>query len=223
VYYQPSVEVIQEFKVANNSFSSEFGKQRGNCAQRAHEARRNQFHGSGWWFGQRSGLDANDFFSNSAGLARPTHKHDQYGGLLSGPIKKEKTFFLFDLERLQDRTPQQISGTVPTLAERGGDFSQTMYADENGNPVPNLIYDPLSGAPGARTPFAGNIIPQERFSQIGKGVAALYPQPNQTGDPDLGTNNFRQNIVGDVSGYQLDAKVDHQISDSHAWRFATAT
>ena len=213
VYYQPSVEVIQEFKVANNSFSAEFGNNGGTVLNVLMKQGGNQFHGTGWWFGQRSGLDANDFFSNSAGLARPTHKHDQYGGLLSGPIKKQKTFFLFDLERLKDRTPQQISGTVPTLAERGGDFSQTFYADGNGNPVPNLIYDPLSGAPGARTPFAGNMISPGRFSPIGKAVAALYPHPNQAGDPNFGTNNFRQNIVGDVSGYQLDAKVDHQISD----------
>ena len=214
VYYQPSVEVIQEFKVANNSFSAEFGNNGGTVLNVLMKQGGNQFHGSGWWFGQRSGMDANDFFSNAAGLARPTHKHDQYGGLLTGPIKREKTFFLFDLERLTDRAPQQISGTVPSLAERAGDFSQTVYADENGNPVPNIIYDPLSGAPGARTPFANNAIPQQRLSSIGTAVTALYPQPNQPGDPDFGTNNFRQNIVGDVSGYQLDAKVDHQISDS---------
>src|SRR5579862_9163564 len=96
VYYQPSVEVIQEFKVANNSFSAEFGNNGGTVLNVLMKQGGNQFHGSGWWFGQRSGLDSNDFFSNSAGLARPDHRHDQYGFMVNGPIRKQKTFFLFD-------------------------------------------------------------------------------------------------------------------------------
>ncbi len=212
VYYQPSVEVIQEFKVENNSFSAEFGNNGGTVINVLMKQGGNRFHGSGWWFAQRSGLDANDFFSNAAGLPRPAHRHNQYGGMLSGPIKKEKTFFLFDLERLTDSSPVQIATTVPTLAERAGDFSQAYYADENGDPVPNIIFDPLSGPPGSRTPFQGNIIPASQISPIGAAVAALYPAPNLPGDPLLQTNNFRTNVLSAVHGYQLDAKVDHQIT-----------
>src|SRR5581483_825917 len=156
----------------------------------------------------------NDFFSNAAGLPRPDHRHDQYGGMVNGPIKKEKTFFLFDLERLTDSSPIQIATTVPTLAERKGDFSQTYYADENGNPVLNVIYDPLSGAPGSRVPFNGNVIPPGRISAIGAAVAALYPAPNQPGDPLLQTNNYRTNVLSTTHGYQLDAKVDHQFTSN---------
>ena len=214
VYYQPSVEVIQEFKVSNNSFSAEYGNNGGTVLNVLMKQGGNDFHGSGWWFGQRSGLDANDFFSNAAGLPRPTHKHDQYGVMVNGPIKKEKTFFLFDIERLKDSSPVQLVTTVPTLAERAGDFSHTFYADDNGDPVQNIIYDPRSGPPGERTPFSNNMIPTGQQSAIGAAVAALYPKPNQTGDPIFGTNNFRDNIVGDVKGYQLDAKVDHQFTDS---------
>jgi hypothetical protein len=212
VYYQPSVEVIQEFKVENNSFSAEFGNNGGTVINVLMKSGGNKFHGSGWWFVQRSGLDANDFFSNAAGLPRPAHRHNQYGGMLNGPIKKEKTFFLFDLERLTDSSPIQIATTVPTMAERAGDFSQTYYTDANGNPVPNVIYDPLSGPPGARTPFQGNVIPASRISSIGAAVAALYPAPNQPGDPLLQTNNFRTNVLGVNHSYQLDAKIDHQFT-----------
>lgn len=212
VYYQPSVEVIQEFKVENNSFSAEFGNNGGTVINVLMKQGGNRFHGSGWWFGQRSGLDANDFFSNAAGLPRPGHRHDQYGGMLNGPIKKEKTFFLFDFERLKDSSPTQIATTVPTLAERKGDFSQSYYADENGNPAPNIIFDPLSGSPGSRVPFTGNVIPAARLNSIGAGVAGLYPAPNQPGDPLLQTNNFRTNVLGTARGYQLDAKVDHQFT-----------
>jgi hypothetical protein len=214
VYYQPSVEVIQEFKLENNSFSAEFGNNGGTVLNVLMKQGGNQFHGSGWWFGQRSGLDANDFFSNAAGLPRPAHRHNQYGGMLSGPIKKEKTFFLFDLERLTDSSPLQIATTVPTAAERTGDFSQAYYADENGDPVPNIIFDPLSGAPGERLPFPGNVIPASQISSIGAAVAALYPASNLAGDPLLQTNNFRANVLNAAHSYQLDAKVDHQFTQN---------
>jgi hypothetical protein len=216
VYYQPSVEVIQEFKVSNNSFSSEFGNNGGTVLNILVKSGGNQFHGSGWWFGQRSGLDSNDFFSNSAGLPRPNHKHDDYGFMVNGPIRKEKTFFLFDFERVKDSSPIQIATTVPTLAERQGDFSHAYTNDADGNPVPNIIYDPRSGSPGARMPFSSNgvanVISASALSPIGLKVAALYPLPNVTGDPLTNTNNFRTNVLNTSQGYQLDAKVDQQFT-----------
>lgn len=214
VYYQPSVEVIQEFKFANNSFSAEFGNNGGTVLNVLMKQGGNSFHGSVWWFGQRSGLDANDFFSNASGLPRPNHKHDQYGFMVNGPVKREKTFFLFDLEKLKDSSPLQIATTVPTPAERQGDFSQSYYADTNGNPVPNVIYDPLSGVPGSRSPFPANVIPSGRVDPIGSAVMALYPQSNLPGDPLLLTNNFRANVLGVSTGYQLDAKIDHQFTSN---------
>lgn len=212
VYYQPSVEVIQEFKVENNSFSAEFGNNGGTVLNVLMKQGGNNFHGSAWWFGQRAALDSNDFFSNAAGLPKPNHRHNQYGFMVNGPIKKDKTFFLFDLERLRDVSPLQISTTVPTAAERHGDFSQTYYTDENGNPVPDIIYDPTSGPPGARTPFPNNTIPPQMLNPIGLKIVALYPLPNLPGDPLLGTNNFRANVLSVIEGYQLDAKVDQQLT-----------
>lgn len=216
VYYQPSVEVIQEFKVSNNAFSSEFGNNGGTVLNILMKQGGNQFHGSAWWFGQRSGLDANDFFSNAAGLPRPGHKHDDYGFMVNGPIRKEKTFFLFDFERVKDRSPIQIVTSVPTVAERLGDFSQVNTADANGNVVPNVIYDPTSGLPGSRSQFTyngvANVIPPSMLDPIGSKVVALYPLPNLPGDPLFGTNNFRTNILNTSQGYQLDAKVDQQFT-----------
>src|SRR5260221_2501120 len=96
VYYQPSVEIVQEFKVENNSFSAEFGNNGGTVWNIVLKEGGNKFHGSGWWFGQRSALDANDFFNNAQGTPRPDHLRDQYGFSLVGPIKKPKTFFFVD-------------------------------------------------------------------------------------------------------------------------------
>ena len=125
VYYQPSVEIVQEFKVENNSFSAEYGNNGGTVVNLVLKEGGNRFHGSGWWFGQRSALDANDFFNNSAGVPKPDHSRDQYGFSLGGPIRKDKTFFFVDFERVKVADAVNISGVVPTADERIGNFSNS--------------------------------------------------------------------------------------------------
>src|SRR5215469_6283603 len=152
VYYQPSVEIVQEFKVENNSFSAEYGNNGGTVVNMVLKEGGNEFHGSGWWFGQRSWLDANDFFDNAQGIPKPDHVRDQYGFSLGGPIRKQKTFFFVDLEFTREHDPVNLNGTVPTDAERNGDFSSTLTADSNGNPVQQTIYSPFlcTAPPGGR-------------------------------------------------------------------------
>ena len=83
VYYTPSVEVIQEFKVENNSFSAEYGNNGGTVVNIMMRQGGNGFHGSGWYFGQRDTFNANDFFSNAAGQpetsahSRSVRRYDQ--------------------------------------------------------------------------------------------------------------------------------------------------
>src|SRR5579862_6980515 len=218
IYYEPSVEAVQEFKVQNNSFSAEFGSNGGTVVNMALKSGTNAYHGTAWWFGQRSFLDANDFFSNQAGLARPDHSRDQYGFSLGGPIRKNKTFFFVDMERVLENDPVGIVATVPTALERKGDFSQTLITDPNtGNVVPDLIFNPVptgSVTTGIRPAFPGNKIPLAEQDAIGQKILALYPMPNQPGNPD-GTNNFRDNTISATKTLQFDAKVDEQLSDKH--------
>jgi Carboxypeptidase regulatory-like domain/TonB dependent receptor len=225
VFYEPSVEAVQEFKVQNNAFSSEFGSNGGTVVNMALKSGTNAFHGSGWWFGQRGAFDANDFFSNQAGLPKPDHSRNQYGLSLGGPIRKNKTFFFVDIERVLELDPIAIVATVPTAAERVGNFSQALITDPNtGNVVPNLIFnpfmvtsqpcpdDPTSLCP-TRPGFAGNKIPQNMWDPVGAKILALYPQPNQPGLPD-GTNNFRTNTNSDTRSLQFDTKLDEQTSNN---------
>src|SRR5205809_7912377 len=132
VYYQPSVEIVQEFKVQNNSFSAEFGNNGGTIVNMVMKQGTNAFHGSGWWFGQRAAFDARDFFNNGE---KPDHVRDQYGFSVGGPLIKNRTFFFADFEKVRQRDPVNIQGVVPTDLERAGDFSQSS-ANSNG------IYDP---------------------------------------------------------------------------------
>ncbi len=142
VYYQPSVEIVQEFKVANNSFSAEYGNNGGTVVNLVLKEGGNKFHGSGWWFGQRSALDANDFFNNAAGVPKADHSRDQYGFAVGGPIHKNKTFFFLDLERVHVQDAVNISGNVPTADERLGNFSAD--AASIYNPSACLAFDPDS-------------------------------------------------------------------------------
>ena len=216
VYYQPSVEIVQEFKVENNSFSAEFGNNGGTVINIVLKEGGNRFHGSGWWFGQRSALDANDFFSNAQGIAKPDHARDQYGFSFSGPIKKEKTFFFFDYEQLRENDPVHIDAFVPTALERGGDFRNTFILDDSGNPIQQRIFNPFSVDPsGNRSDFTvPNLIDSNLIDPIGQAIINLYPMPT---DPNAGPGefNYHQVILSKTTGHQFDFKVDHHFSDRH--------
>jgi hypothetical protein len=216
VYYTPSVEVIQEFKVENNTFSAEYGNNGGSVINILMRQGANRLHGSGWYFGQRDAFNANDFFSNAAGQPKPPVVHDQYGGLISGPIRKNKTFFLFDFEKLRDLGSSQVVATFPTDLQRGGDFSQTRTFDDDGNLARVTIYNPHSvAADGTRQPFPNNAIPVSLLDPVAKNFLAWVPKPNVGGDAVTNYNNFRRNVQSSASQYQLDGKVDHQFNDTN--------
>lgn len=221
VYYQPSVEIIQEFKVENNSFSAEYGNNGGTVVNTVLKEGGNKFHGSGWWFGQRSALDANDYFNNAAGVPKPDHLRDQYGFSLGGPIKKEKIFFFVDFEKLRQNDAVNIQGSVPTLAERNGDFSGANETIFNPNICPAPA-DPTMSC--TRPQFVGdssngslngvaNVIPQSDWDPIGQAILNLYPKPNTNLDDPTGVNNFRTSTIASTSGYQYDIKIDYHFND----------
>src|SRR5450631_337386 len=99
VYYEPLVESVQEFKVQNNSFSAEFGNNGGTVVNIVMKSGTNAFHGSGWYFLQRSQLNARDFFNQTG--PKPSGKRDQGGFSIGGPIVKNKTFFFADYEKVR--------------------------------------------------------------------------------------------------------------------------
>src|SRR5206468_995931 len=106
---------------------------------------------------------------------------------------RNKLFFFFGLEDISDSFPEPLTTTVPTVAERNGDFSALLARGSN-----YQIYDPFSGVLQgsriARTPIAGNIIPANRLSPIAKAYLQFYPLPNQQGSAD-GQNNYLANSV----------------------------
>jgi hypothetical protein len=211
VYYEPLVEGVQEFKVQNNSFSAEFGNNGGTVVNMVLKSGTNAFHGSGWYFLQRSQLDARDFF-NPAPNPKPDSKRDQGGFTIGGPIRKNRTFFFADFEKVRNNSGFSGLATVPTALERKGDFS------ELATPGIPYIYDPTlplvpcaSGLCRPPVQFNGtpNVIPPTEIDPIGQAILNLYPQPNLPGP----ITNYIFSGIAHAPDYQFDIKIDHQIND----------
>jgi len=208
VYYEPLVDGVQEFKVQNNSFSAEFGNNGGTVVNMVLKSGTNAFHGSGWYFLQRPQMDARDFF-NPEPSPKPDSKRDQGGFSIGGPIRKNRTFFFADFEKVHSSVGFNNVATVPTAAERGTnpDFSGTATAIYD--PTAAVCGNPCVQRPQVQNSGVLNVIPASEVDPIGRAILNLYPQPNQPGE----FNNFLFTGVAEAPDYQFDIKVDHQIND----------
>src|SRR3989475_7322338 len=113
------VEAVLEFQVLTNSYSAEFGRSAGGVINAVTRSGANQVHGSAFEFLRNSYLDAKNFFDPAA-RPIPPFKRNQFGGVLGGPIHKDRTFFFGAFESLIDRLGVTGVTSVPTLAARQG-------------------------------------------------------------------------------------------------------
>jgi len=217
----PSVDAVDEFKVQTSNYSAEFGLSGGGIINVIYKSGTNSFHGSLYEFLRNSVMDANNFFSNEKGIPLASFKRSQFGASVGGPVLipklyngHNKTFFFADYEGLRQRSAAQASGTVPTAAERGGDFSN----DTTSSGAHITIYNPYTTkttSPYTRMPFPGNIIPASMINPVAANVSKYWPMPNTTGINGTQVDNW---FVASVAPYDIDqgdVKVDQLISDRH--------
>ena len=194
VIVQPTVESVREFKVLTGTFSAEFGRGAG-VVSVSTKSGQNEWHGTAFEYLRNEKFDAKNFFALPTAKKAPLDRH-QFGGALSGPIIKNKTFFFVDYAGIKEERGQVFVNTVPTAATRRGDFSD--YRDRNGNLI--LIYDPLTTRPNPngsgviRDPFPGNKIPADRLDQVGLNFASIYPLPNGPGNFDNYTSTVNRSV-----------------------------
>jgi hypothetical protein len=194
----PSIDSIQEFKVQSGTYSAAFGGRGGAQINVITKSGTNAFHGSAFEFIRNDNLDARNFFDQK----RAEFKRNQYGGSIGGPIQKDRTFFFFSYEGTNERKGTTRTGTVPTVLEKAGDFSQSGIT----------IYDPntLDTATGRRQPFPNNQIPAGRLSSIGRAIAVLYPDPNLPGT----SRNFISSPIRRRDVHQFTTRIDYKLSNS---------
>jgi hypothetical protein len=211
--YRPSVDAVEEFRAQTNHLSAEYGSTGTAVVNMITKSGTNNFHGTVFYFARHSDLNANNWFSNRANRDRPQYRRDQVGGVLGGPIVRDRTFFFGTYEYTRESRPTSRVGTVPTLRERAGDFSETLTADGRLITIFNP-FDTFINSKGAveRRPFAGNIIPASLMDPVALKAMAFYPEPNQPATA-AGTNNwFGQGTLTGPS-YRTDMKVDHAINN----------
>jgi len=113
-----SVDALQEFKIQTSTYAAEFGRTPGAQVQLVTRAGTNKITGSVFEYFRNDKLDSNNWFANRNGLAKPPLRHNQFGGVLGGPIRKNKTFFFFSYEGLRLRQPTVSTASVPSQAVR---------------------------------------------------------------------------------------------------------
>ncbi len=210
----PSVDAIDEFKVMGANYPAEYGRSLGSVLNVVFKSGTNQWHGSAYEFLRNSVLDANNFFDNRRGQKLASFKRNQFGGTASGPIRKDKTFFMGSYEGLRERSLASNTFSVPTLRERQGDFSQTFA----GPSQLVRIFDPTttranpSGPGFIRDPFPNNVIPRERFDPVAVNVIRYYPLPNATGNPITNRENYSQSGARGIDIDQWDIRADHHFT-----------
>ncbi|MGI8958260.1 MAG: carboxypeptidase regulatory-like domain-containing protein [Bryobacteraceae bacterium] len=159
----PNPDALEEFSVQTNSYSAEFGRGSGAIVNVVTKSGTNDFHGSAFDFLRNGDLNARNFFAT----APDQLKRNQFGGSIGGPILKNKLFSFGSYQGTQSRNVTEAnSATVPTAAERSGDFSSI------GRPLVN----PFTGIP-----FPNNQIPVSDFAPASVKLLSLIPEPTAAG------------------------------------------
>jgi len=201
-------DAIGEVQVELNNYRAEYGRNGGPVVNIVTKSGTNHYRGSVYWYKRNEALNANDFFNNKNGIAKPLYRFDTAGGTLGGPVPmprasgKDKLFFFYSFDGLKSLNPRPLQQvTTPTTAERGGDFSQSL--DTNGRLI--VVRDPLTGLP-----FPGNIVPANRINPSGQALLDVFPLPNALDrSVTRGAYNYNFQESLDVPKRQNVARIDY--------------
>jgi Carboxypeptidase regulatory-like domain/TonB-dependent Receptor Plug Domain len=218
-----NIDQIAEFKMLTNSQPAEYGRSSGASISVVTKSGSRDLHGTGYIFHRHEGLNANNWRNNVEGRSRQLFRDNTAGFNIGGPAyipkinaNRDKLFFFIGIEWQNRLSPNSLrSVTVPTAAQRSGDFSRTTEGD--GRPV--FIRDPLSNLPCATNAggggcFPGNIIPASRISRDGQKILNFYPQPNVPIDPQF---NYLTQVSDTFPRRENIYRGDYNINDK--WRF----
>jgi Carboxypeptidase regulatory-like domain/TonB dependent receptor len=216
----PNLDAVSEMKVTSQNYDAEFGKAVGGLVTAQTKSGSNSLHGAIFDYRRSDYTQARDPFTQIGSNSIPSFLHNQFGGSIGGPIKKDKIFFFGDYQGLRERTGTTILTTVPTATAHttctsGGtcDLSDYLNPALGGGPI-YQAYDPESNPIGTagRTAFAGNLIPAGRLSGPAVKLISDMPMPN------FGNGSIFDNYTGSGSGgfntNQFDVRIDGQISQT---------
>lgn len=214
----PTPDGTQEFKVQTNSYGPEFGRSGGGVINVVTKGGTNRFHGSVYEYFRNDRLRANNFFANARNQARGIFHFNMFGASAGGRLVKDRTFFFGEYQGHRESTSfGGQSLTMPTMAQRTGDFSGLRAA----NNQPITIYDPFTtvSIPAGgftRTAFPGNRIPAARMDRVAVNLTSFLPAPNRPGDGPALINNWAYAPKNATNSDQWSMRIDHRFSDNHS-------
>ena len=232
VAFFPVIDAIREFNVQTSDSSAAFGRFNGGVINLTTKTGSNDFHGTVFEFLRNEVLNARNLFApaTAANSNKPEFRRNQFGFVLGGPIRRDKTFFFADYQGTRQLIGRVVTSTVPTTGERNGDFSALLGSplyrtpagvvtttaagntpitatDTNGAVIQvrqNMIFRPAD-----HRAYAGNIIPVATFDASAAILLDRYPIPTSSAL----ANNFRRLGNEPDNQDQFDIRVDHRFTD----------
>src|SRR5258708_1931518 len=222
--YSPQQDAVQELRVKAFDTDAAYGHTGSGTINMIMKTGTNSMHGSVYEFTQPSLLGANTFFNNQKGTPQQVTHFNQYGATVGGPVVlpkiyngHDKLFWFFAWEGLKDGQPNTNFTTVPTDAERRGDFSALLKAGAK-----YQIFNPFTGVLTAgkvvRQPFVNNIIPTNLLNPIAQAYLQFYPEPNIAGG-EAGIQNYANNSVTTDNYDNELGRLDFNISSKNRLAF----
>jgi hypothetical protein len=184
-----SVDAMEEFTQQNKTYSAEYGFS-ANQINLVSKSGSNEFHGTGFYFARNEKWDAKNFF-DPPNREKPPLDQKQFGGTVSGPLVKNKSFFLLNYEGTRTERGASRFGNVPTADMLAGRFA-------------TAIRDPLTGQP-----FPNNTIPPSRFSRLAQLAIrnGWFPAPNT----NVPQGNFQDFPVNPTTQDQFNVRLDQDL------------
>ncbi|MDZ4799635.1 MAG: carboxypeptidase-like regulatory domain-containing protein [Bryobacteraceae bacterium] len=209
--YTPAMDAVQEVTVQQNAVDAEFGHSAGGVITVQMKSGTNDFHGTGYYLGRNPAINAvADHITRRANLTR----NHILGGTLGSPVIRNKLFNFVSYEMWRSQDPRSVAFTLPTEAERTGDFSRSV----NARGGLRAIYNPFTtvlneNGTATRQPFPGNAIPASQQDPVGRRVMNDIWKPNLPGDGSDAVNNYRTGFAERVKYWNFSDRADWSASD----------
>lgn len=209
--YTPAMDAVQEVSVQQNAVDAEFGHSAGGIITVQMKSGTNGYHGTGYYLGRNPSINAvADQITRRANLTR----NHIFGGTLGAPIVKDRVFNFVSYEAWRSQDPRSVAFTLPTDAERTGDFSRSL----NARGGLRAIYNPFTTVLNAdgtatRQPYAGNIIPASQQDPVGRRIMNDTWKPNLAGTGSDLVNNYRTGFAERVKYWNFSDRADWNVSN----------
>jgi len=210
--YPPNMDAVESVNVSQNSTDAEFGHSAGGLITATTKSGTNQWHGSAYYLGRYPWLNA---IADRTTMGTNSTRQNMIGGTLGNPIIKNKLFNFVSIEYWKVGAPGSFVTTVPTAAERGGDFSHSYNVDGSLRTIYDpwsTVVDPNTGAV-TRQPFLGNIIPPNRLDALAVQLMNAMWAPNNPGDNITGVSNFKKSYTDAWNYWNWSDRIDYNIKD----------